>query len=603
MAKREKIISTRRALSNIIFALGLLFKSCPGKVIYLLLSVIVASIVNLFGVYFLRYAVNVAEQGGDFYSVVPWLIAFAAVYFLHSVLSEVSEAYLSPGYEAKMNGKLKKRMLMNAAKCDLECYENPEFYDKYTRAMAEGASRCDAVFGDVRSLICSLISFFGFGWIILTSDPIIIFFVIAPLILAALETKGRDRSYEMNMIASRLGRRKDYANRVFYSNEYAKEIHATKVYVPIMKRFEKAIRDTVEMYHKYGTRVVIYQCFADIFDFIMGTYAVYIYLGWRTLVRHSMLLGDAFVSVTAIRNVTGAIYGLSGKWATFHEHALYIENMRFLMDAEARKSENVTYPSATYGDISLEHVSFSYFGSDKKVLQDISLTIKRGEKLAIVGHNGAGKTTLTKLLLRLYDPTEGKITMNGKDIRFLETSSYRDLFSTVLQDHHQFAMSVKANVLLRREKDGDDELVAQALQKSGAASFVSSYPNGMDSILTKEFTDDGIIPSGGQSQMISIAHAHLKNAPVMILDEPSSALDPIAEYEMYRKMMEACKDKTVIFISHRMSSAVLSDRIAYIENGRIIELGSHAELMKLDGKYAEMFRLQSQSYTEEAEVS
>lgn len=132
---------------------------------------------------------------------------------------------------------------------------------------------------------------------------------------------------------------------------------------------------------------------------------------------------------------------------------------------------------------------------------------------------------------------------------------------------------------------------------SGTAEY--AYPNKTDSVLTKEFSEDGIVPSGGQSQMLSISHAHLKNAPVMILDEPSSALDPIAEYEMYQKMMEACIDKTVIFISHRMSSAVLADRIAYIENGRIIELGTHSELMKLGGKYAEMFLLQAQSYTEE----
>lgn len=312
-----------------------------------------------------------------------------------------------------------------------------------------------------------------------------------------------------------------------------------------------------------------------------------------------MPLGDAFVGVTAVRSVEGAVYGVLGKWVSFYDHALYIENMRFLMDAESVTSSDHSQAAAEYGDISLDNVSFSYFGSDKKVLDKISLTIRKGEKLAIVGQNGAGKTTLTKLLLRLYDPTEGTITMNGEDIRSLETSSYRELFSTVLQDHHQFALSVKANVLLRRERPGDDKLVEQALQKSGAASFVYAYPNKTDSVLTKEFSEDGIVPSGGQSQMLSISHAHLKNAPVMILDEPSSALDPIAEYEMYQKMMEACIDKTVIFISHRMSSAVLADRIAYIENGRIIELGTHSELMKLGGKYAEMFLLQAQSYTEE----
>ena len=599
MAKKEKNLSTRRALSNLTFAVGLLLKNCPGKVVYMLLGTVAESVVKLLGLYFLRYAVNAVEGSGSFRDVLSWLLAFSAVYLIHSVLSQVSSAYLSPEYEAAMNKKIKKTMLSKAARCDLECYENPEYYDKYTRAMSEGSSRCEAVLIEITELISALITLFGAGWIILSSDPLIFIFVAAPILLTALRKKSRDRYFEMNKISSTLERRKAYAGRVFYSSEYAKEIRSTHVYIPLMKRFEKAIRDTVDMYHKYGAKTAVYECFVDIVDFIFNTYSIYIYLGWKTMVSRTMPLGDAFVGVTAVRSVEEAVYGVLGKWVSFYDHALYIENMRFLMDAESVTSSDHSQAAAEYGDISLDNVSFSYFGSDKKVLDKISLTIRKGEKLAIVGQNGAGKTTLTKLLLRLYDPTEGTITMNGEDIRSLETSSYRELFSTVLQDHHQFALSVKANVLLRRERPGDDKLVEQALQKSGAASFVYAYPNKTDSVLTKEFSEDGIVPSGGQSQMLSIAHAHMKNAPVMILDEPSSALDPIAEYEMYRKMMEACIDKTVIFISHRMSSAVLADRIAYIENGRIIELGTHSELMKLGGKYAEMFRLQAQSYTEE----
>ena len=225
------------------------------------------------------------------------------------------------------------------------------------------------------------------------------------------------------------------------------------------------------------------------------------------------------------------------------------------------------------------------------------LDVQQGELFSLLGVNGAGKTTLVKLLLRLYD-MPGSITYGGTDIRKFKLNAYRNMFSVVMQDFHIFALSVAENVLLDIRKKEDDGDIISALHKSGLGEKIGAFPQGIDTLMTKEFDENGVQFSGGEQQMLAISHVYYRENKFVILDEPSSALDPIAEYEMYNKMMDACKECGMIFISHRLSSAVLADRIYLMEKGRVIESGSHSELMKKNGKYAEMFNRQAVNYVE-----
>ena len=228
------------------------------------------------------------------------------------------------------------------------------------------------------------------------------------------------------------------------------------------------------------------------------------------------------------------------------------------------------------------------------------MKIRAGEKIAIVGHNGAGKSTLIKLLLRLYDTTEGEIRLNGENVKSYRLSSYRGLYGTVFQDYRLFATNVAENVMLRGHLTDEDEArVEDALKQSGISDKVHSLPEGIHTTVTKEFDPDGAVFSGGEAQKISIARIFAGEQEIVILDEPTSALDPIAEQEMYPNMFEACKGKTVIFISHRLSSATVADKIVVIEAGEVIECGSHRELMTAGGKYAELFTTQAKRYLEQ----
>jgi len=222
--------------------------------------------------------------------------------------------------------------------------------------------------------------------------------------------------------------------------------------------------------------------------------------------------------------------------------------------------------------------------------------IKPGEKIALVGYNGAGKTTLVKLLMRLYDVKSGTILADGTDIRKYDVGKYRDTIGTVFQDFQIFAGNVKENVMLNVDDDCDEARIRQALTDSGLMSRIDRMSSGLNTELTTEFSKEGVNLSGGESQKLAIARVFYKDAGLMILDEPSSALDPIAEYQLNHAMLTATKDKTVIFISHRLSTTRIADRIIMLEDGRIVEQGSHEELLSKDGKYAQMWKVQAGAY-------
>jgi ATP-binding cassette subfamily B protein len=336
-------------------------------------------------------------------------------------------------------------------------------------------------------------------------------------------------------------------------------------------------------------------------------FRVAVYIGavllaaFRTLVSKSMLVGDCFVIINSISNISSDIDYAAEVIVKVDEHSRYIDHLREFLNYEIKIPEDEQAPNAPKPEVlTLKGVGFSYEDSERYALQNVDLTVCKGERIAIVGHNGAGKSTLIKLLLRLYDPTEGEILLNGQPIRQLRLSSYRALSGCVFQDYQLFGVTVAENVLLDDCQSVEDRAaVNDAIEKSGMSNKISELPAGIDSIVTREFDKDGAVFSGGQAQKLSIARIFARDCEIVILDEPTSALDPIAEQDMYRRMFAACEGKTVIFISHRLSSATMADRIYLFENGSVTETGSHGELLAKNGTYADMWYKQAKAYEEE----
>jgi ATP-binding cassette subfamily B protein len=275
------------------------------------------------------------------------------------------------------------------------------------------------------------------------------------------------------------------------------------------------------------------------------------------------------------------------------EHALYADKLMAFLAYRPKIIGGGAMPE-TFRSLEIRGLCFSY--GKEEILSDVNLKIERGDKIALVGYNGAGKTTLIKLIMRLYDPTEGEILYNGRNIKEYDVEAYRKRIGAVFQDYKIFAATVAENVLADEYDESKRENVLSALSKSAFTDKLASMEKGIDTELTREFSKDGAELSGGEAQKIAIARVFARPCDILVMDEPSSALDPISEYELNRSILESAEDKTVIFISHRLSTTRHADRIYMFEKGKLTEQGSHDELMEMNGNYAYMFGLQAEKY-------
>jgi len=298
----------------------------------------------------------------------------------------------------------------------------------------------------------------------------------------------------------------------------------------------------------------------------------------------------------------------------YPKHSLYIEKYLEFMRFEPQIKDGITdipdFESLEFRDVSFSyefsaHPKYAFHDEDytppekkngKEALKHVSLKLFKGDKIAIVGYNGAGKTTLIKLIMRLYDPTEGEILYNGINIKEFDPEAYRKKIGTVFQDFKIFAASIAENVMNGEYCDKDEKTVKNALQKADFTGKLESLDEGIYTHLTREFNDKGTNLSGGEAQKIAISRVFAKEYPIVIMDEPSSALDPMAEYNLNQSILHNTEGKTVIFISHRLSTTRIADKIYMFDSGNLIEEGSHTELLNMNGKYAEMFHVQSEKY-------
>ena len=314
-----------------------------------------------------------------------------------------------------------------------------------------------------------------------------------------------------------------------------------------------------------------------------------------SIIKEMISIGSFTMYISAVTTFASSFKSVINSLMEIRAYDMYYDKLDEYLSVPLRLRSGIKgkVPKGDY-TIEFKNVSFKYSGSNKYVLKNINLTIKGGQKLSIVGENGAGKTTFVKLLTRLYDPVEGEILLNGKNIKDIDYEEYMSVFSTVFQDYKLFSFSLKDNVALALPMD--EEKVVKTLEHAGFGIKLNKLPKGINTTVYKNFDESGFEPSGGEGQKIALARALYKNAPVVILDEPTAALDPRAEYEIYQQFNEMVNGKTAVYISHRLSSTKFCDVIAVFDNGEIIEYGTHDELLEKNGTYSELFNMQAQFY-------
>ena len=586
-----------RSLKHLFYALRQIWESDRLLLVYTLFKNSIEQVFYVFFfVYLTKYIFNCIERNVE-YSKLFWFLVVACS--LHVCIHFICGWYET--YRKIRTPKVYRhifhRVMDISDSLELKDYESPEFYDKYARALDKCVDdamnisiKTGVYIGNVISTIMSLV-------IVVTVDPVLLVFLIIPMVVSLyFGKKNAQANFDREKEITRDKRTADYVKRVYYEKKYAAEVRLFDINSLMLEKQEDAVSEMERI-------SLIYRMKTAFYSFLMkGSYSVlagvcaFIYVAFRVKYGEAADVSSYVAMVTAMAFSTNQLKAaVENRIFIFNESKLFKNLEDFLEQDRGGKQAKTVIDDIT--SVELVNVSFTYPGAKTPTIQDVSFKWNMGEKLAIVGYNGAGKTTLIKLIMGLYPVTSGKILINGLDINDIDHDAYRKRFGTVFQDLQVFAVTLAENVLMRRpENEADYKTVREALIN---AQFDTEHPGlnkGLDTMISREFDEKGFVPSGGQAQKIAIARVFAADPDMVILDEPSSALDPLAEYNMYRNMMKLSEGKGVIFISHRLSSARMADKIYLVKDGRIVEQGSHDEMMALNGYYHEMFMLQAENY-------
>ncbi len=597
MKKKEKKPS---AIKNNAYFLRLLWGISPLRVTLGFVFMLFEFAMWVFySVFFMQYLF-----GGEARSFTQAAV-FIAMACLLDIVRIVSQAWyytiFIPKSNVRIHYALNKKLFEKAQTVDLSCYETPEFYNTYTKAATEASTRAMSVLDSCSMTLSALISSSVVIVTMCRITPWSLLFVLLPIVGNLYFGKKFGKAvFDKQQENIPRERRHEYVNRVMYFRQYAGEVRLTGVFGILRNIYATASKEMLDTAKRFAPKLSALAIAKNILMFLLGYQGMWIFAAILTINGY-ITLGSLVVLLNAIVSVSWMINDVQQGITDILTNTFFIDNLKSFFAYTPKIDESLGGDEVpeSVDTIEFRHVSFRYPGQDRDALHDVSLTFRRGVRHALVGINGSGKSTLLKLLMRFYDPTEGTILLNGVDIRTYNIKAYRGLIGAAFQDFAIFAATVVENVLLREAVDETDRARAvAALHDSDAYGKIATLPQQERSLLTKEFDNNGVELSGGERQKLAIARAFAKNSPVVILDEPSSALDPIAEYKMFETIIALCdtQEKLSIIVSHRLSSAAVCEQIFVFDQGLLTDQGSHAALLAADGHYADMFRKQARNY-------
>ncbi|MBR3767502.1 MAG: ABC transporter ATP-binding protein [Clostridia bacterium] len=601
--RTKKIKQKAHILKNTAFMLGCAFKCAPLSLLIIYFSYIAENVYYsvVINVIFLETALSIIEGNGTFtdFAIRMGLIVLGKL--LIDLIGYVDVYTVRIKFEIKCESYINSLIFKKAQQVELGCYEDPDFFDKYNRAtwVVDKGGFKRIIEGSAWT-IGSLISFIFLVIYLISIDPFLLVFIVCPVVVIAFRVIKNNVELEKEKDMTPFERQKDYIRRTILLKDFAKEIKTTNIFVVMDRRFRSAIKKNIEVIKKYGWKIALLECISDYFGEIIPVAGGLIYGCYRLIVLENLPISEFSVLISAITTCRNKLNHLAHYFAMQQKHCLWVQNLRDFLEYEP-KIQGGGFDVDDFQSLEFRNVSFRYKEDGKDILKNISFKIEKGQTVAVVGHNGAGKTTLSKLLMRLYDVTEGEILYNGRNIKDYELLAYREKFASVFQDYRVFAMTVSENVLTEEVTEENADIAVNALKMAGVYEKISGLANKENTLLTKEFDSEGVLLSGGETQKVTISRLFARDFDIAVLDEPSSALDPVAESKMYDALISGTKGKTVIYISHRLSSATRSDKILVFSKGELSEVGTHEELMSKGGEYAEMFTLQASGYKEVGE--
>lgn len=598
--------------SRLFYIVSLVWEAAPMLLIAMILFCALNGVLPVVGAYISKDLLNViADMIGTaalsdvveniFVVMQPLLFLFVAYFiyqFLTKIISRLNTMVTGMAGELVVN-HIKLKIVNKAKEVDLASFDRPEFYEKLENANREATMRPIHILAATFNVISALISSVSFVAVLATLSPFApLLIVLAAVPSAIVNFVYRHRNFRYMRMHSKERREMNYYSSLMVNKDNVKEIKI----LGLGDRFIEKYKDAFKRYYKGIKKLIVGESATQLSISFISTLVnclLFIYVAYTVIFGEGQI-GDYSLYTGALTSITGYISTVFTATATIYEGTLFINNMMEFMAEKPTVIPNLDKgikPERGQHTVEFRNVSFKYPGSDRFVLKNVNVKFEPTDSVVLVGLNGAGKTTFIKLLTRLYDPTEGEILLDGRDIREYDVAALHDLFGIVFQDFGKYAVSAAENIEFGddgREHNRKD--VVTAAKRSDADEFIVKLPDGYDTPLTRIFEENGIELSGGQWQKLSVARAFYKDCDVMILDEPTASLDAIAEREVFDRFSELAKGKLTVFVSHRLSSATTASKIVVIDDGEIAEIGNHEELMNKKDKYYTLFTTQASRY-------
>ncbi|MBQ9467946.1 MAG: ABC transporter ATP-binding protein [Clostridia bacterium] len=543
-------------------------------------------------------------------NLLPPLILQFGFLFVRTLLATLNNVITRVSGEL-VTQHIKVKIMQKAKTVDVGSFDMPDFYERMENANREAGMRPIHILSSAFSAVSSVITLFSFGAVLFTlfgeiretsgagayafTVVFAVLFLILSIASAAVSFHFRKKNFLYMRHRSKDRRQLSYYSDTLVNKDLVKELRLFNLSDLFIGRYNEVFKNYFKGVKKLIYRENAWNLFLSMLSAACSGTLIYMI---ATNVRQ---IGSYSLYSSALNNISGAVSNLINVSSTIYEGTLFIDNLLLFFDEEQKIrcicDDPLPVKRHCGHRIELRHVSFSYPGSDKKVLSDVNLTLEPGDTVVLVGLNGAGKTTLIKLLTRLYDPTEGVILFDGEDIRKYDPKELYKVFGIIFQDFGKYAVTAGENISFGDiDKPATRENVERAGRLSGVDGYISRLPGGYDTPLTRYFEADGTELSIGQWQKLSVARAFYSDSDILILDEPTASLDPMAEQEIYNQFDVLRKDKTTVFVSHRLSSATVADKIVVLKEGRVVELGDHRTLMAQKGEYYTLFSTQAARY-------
>ncbi len=601
----------KKIIHNNLYMLKIFFRAVPlYSISYALLIAARSVLFNTVGnVLFIQYIVKSVEfaiahpeetQKALTQLIVATCVYYGLVLLFNTVIEGIFHNSLTKNAEIKVSRVFAKVMFEKSGSIDLGCYDDQKYYNDLVVANNESNNRAWNTYRNFVNLIENLSVLLSLFYIISSLDFVVFVLAVVINVLSFLyQIKLNKINGEIYNKTMPYNKEIDYANRMFFLKQNAKDIRMTNIGSVLFDKLTASSKKLSDINAAYGAKKTIVCSGDNLMKKVLGDFVTLFYLAYMVLVKCAY----TFDVMTALWNAYGTIKGNMNNFVNsikeLHNNSIYIEKFIHFMEIENSivLDKGLKNNADTPTTIEFADVSFSYDG-EHKILDGLNLKIKANEKVAIVGNNGAGKSTLVKLLLRLYDPDNGKILVNGIDIRDYDVEFYRkNICSILVQNFQLFALTLYENVKMDIvDKKAEGANLDKALKMVGLSDVVERLPDKGDSDYSREFNGGGVVFSGGQKQKLALARVLLSDKRMVILDEPSSALDPKAESEFNELVFNMLPERTIVVISHRLSTTKMADRIILIQDGKVAEAGSHNELMRNNGTYAKMFEMQSRRY-------